>query len=142
MPLLLFLLPLREKVACEAGRMRGFSDLSFNYWLLRGLENSPHHAIRRRDFAVWKTKNPESLLRKPGITNCVVLRVVERTVDLDHQPDPKAHEVYEIRAERKLTPELQGRQSTAPQQLPKKSLVRRCATPQSARLTEIGRAHV
>jgi hypothetical protein len=116
--------------------MRGLSDSPLGARLLGRFENSLQQAIRGCDFPVCKTKRLEALLYQPRIANGVMFRIVKRAVDLDGQPGAKAHEVYDIGAERKLTSELQSGKSAAAQQLPKTSLVRWRAPPQGAGLRD------
>ena len=114
---------MREKVAREAGRMRGRSAVDLKRWCADRyqdpLDNQP---VAILNVMVREAEHTKALGCEPGVANCIPFGVVERPVGLDYQPIPQANEVKHIGADRDLSPEFEPLKASVAQAFPEELL--------------------
>ena len=111
-------LPSREKVAREAGRMRGFSELPAHRRFNGSGDCGKHQFRSALELGVGEAQYAEALALQPSIPSGIALRIVERPIRLDDQPMPQAYEVRDVPADRNLAPELQPAEPSVAQDVP------------------------
>jgi len=90
-----------------------------------GFEDAAQHSIPGRHFIVAEAQDPETLARKPGVTDGICLWIVKGTIRLDDQTSAKASEVRHIRPNRNLPPELEAIEPPVAQEFPQAAFTRR-----------------
>jgi hypothetical protein len=83
-------------------------------------------------FVIPEPKNYKSLFAKPGITDCLPLRLNDgmlATINLDDESRLRANEVHDVRTDRKLPPERKALKAVRAKATPNASLRRRHLAP-------------